>query len=97
VTGNLKQADEKVKDTFRGGVHAAGTSWMLCPDSQIARETISRRGWANLSGLDGEFSPACTVTRLDGLLDQLDLGMRLEAVSNPRTKDSRTVVVVVSR
>ena len=32
--------------------------------------------------------------RLGGLLDQLDLGMRLEAVSNPRTADSRTVAVV---
>jgi hypothetical protein len=30
--------------------------------AQAGRETVSRRGWAKPSSLDGEFSPACTVT-----------------------------------
>jgi hypothetical protein len=50
---------------FPGGVPAAGTSVqgsLVSCCAQAARETVGRRGWANPSGLDDEFSPAWSFT-----------------------------------
>jgi hypothetical protein len=48
---------------------------------------VSRRGWADPSGLDGEFSPACPVTHdLLAPCIKPDLGMWLEAFSAPEPR-----------
>jgi hypothetical protein len=63
--------------------------------AQAAKETVSHRGRLIQAASTTSSARPAPSPRLDWLLDQLDLGRRLEAVSNPRTKDCRAAVVVV--